>query len=588
MAMLTLILTLLILLPMVVRVYLLNPKNPLHISVTITGSILVLLGILEYEMVHTTSIETIRNYALLHSSLSITILFSGSMVAYYFAASHSKTWKKIGLVIGGILFVPVIFIIYNLYFNNILLDTNHELIDGRWVYEINQEGITTKIFKVWIFITTVYLALSHFIAYYFAKEKIEKKLKLLLFITFMIVPFFIIFESVFSVNVENKAAYNLTPYIAVILVIVSWVYTNFKLFEISPVAAIDNILESMSNTIIITTLDFKTKYANNMLTSFGISKSGFIDKSLIDFARQNGNIPIEMFEQLKKLKKDEKVLRTFTFNVERKEYHLLTTISPTYNQQNLKIGYVFIFVNITKTIQNQNQLKDYALQLEQSNKELERFAYIASHDMKAPLRNIVSFLGLIERKLKNHEDSDIHEFINFASSNARYMHKLVQDILEFSKISKVDEKLESVDLNELLVDLKNEFSIYILEKNAVINVENLPIINANKTQIHQLFQNLIENGIKYNESPIPTINITTTKENKRLKIVFEDNGIGISEEFHEQIFEMFKRLHNNTIYEGTGIGLAICKKIMEIHEGEIHILANEYDGSTFILEFPKG
>jgi light-regulated signal transduction histidine kinase (bacteriophytochrome) len=195
---------------------------------------------------------------------------------------------------------------------------------------------------------------------------------------------------------------------------------------------------------------------------------------------------------------------------------------------------------------------------------------------------------LIERKLKNHEDSDIHEFINFASSNARYMHKLVQDILEFSKISKVDEKLESVDLNELLVDLKNEFSIYILEKNAVINVENLPIINANKTQIHQLFQNLIENGIKYNESPIPTINITTTKENKRLKIAFEDNGIGISEEFHEQIFEMFKRLHNNTIYQGTGIGLAICKKIMEIHEGEIHILANEYDGSTFILEFPKG
>jgi signal transduction histidine kinase len=588
MATLTLILTLLVLLPVVVRIYLVNPNSPLHISVAIAGSVLVLIGILEYEIANTTSVETVRNYALLHSSLSILIIFASMAATYYFAAPYSKIWKKTGLIIGGILFIPVIFIIYNLYFNDVLLDTNHELINGRWEYDINQKGITTKIFQIWIFVTMVYLAFSHFVAYHFAKEKTEKILKLILFITFTTIPFFIAFENVLSINADNKGTYNLTPYVAVILIIVSWIYTNFKLFEINPVAAIDNILESMSNTIIITDLDFKTKYANDMLISFGIYKKDFLNKSLIDFAKQVGNIPLKMFDELKKLKKNEKIVRTFTFNIKDKEYHLLTTISPAYNQQNLKIGYVFVFVNITETIQNQNQLKDYALQLEQSNKELERFAYIASHDMKAPLRNIISFLSLIERKLKNHEDSDIHEFINFASSNARYMHTLVQDILEFSKISKVDEQLESVDLNELLLDLKNEFSTYILERNAVINIANLPIIHANKTQIYQLFQNLIENGIKYNESPIPTVNITVAKENKRLKIAFEDNGIGISEEFHEQIFEMFKRLHNNSIYQGTGIGLAICKKIMEIHQGDIHVLSNENKGSTFILGFPMG
>jgi PAS domain S-box-containing protein len=586
MATLILILTLLVLLPTVTRIYLLNPKSPLHRSVVMTGGILILIGILEYEIAHTTSVQVIRNYALWHSSFSILLLYSGSSIAYYFAAPYSELWKKIGLIIGMILFVPVIFIIYNLFFNHAILDTNHEIINGEWQYSINQEGLMVKVFKIWILIVAIYLALSHFIGYYFAKGKVEKALKLLLVITFVIIPFFVAYEFIFSINGENKGTYNLTPYLSIILIVISWIYTNFKLFEINPAAAIDNILEAMSNIIIITDLDFKTKYTNDMVTPFGIDKKDFLNKSLLDFAHEIEHIPTEVFERLTKLKKDEKIIETFTLKFDNKEYYLLTTISAIYNQQNLKIGYVFVFINITETIQNQNQLKDYALQLEQSNKELERFAYIASHDMKAPLRNIISFLGLIERKLKKHEDNDIHEFIHFASSNARYMHNLVQDILAFSQISKINKKLEPVDLNEIIFDLQKELSTYILERNATINFEKLPVINASRAHIYQLFQNIIENGIKYNESPVPMVNITVTKENKRLKIAFEDNGIGISAAFHEQIFEMFKRLHNNTIYQGTGIGLAICKKIMEIHQGDIQVLSNENEGSTFILDFP--
>lgn len=585
MATLTLILTLLVLLPVVTRIYLLNPNNALHLSVVVTGIFLIFLGILEYEIANNTSLENMKIYAQWHTIISIILLYTSSLIGYYFAAPHSEKWKKIGLIIAFILPIPAIFIIYKML-NGAILDTNHQIINGQWQYEINKKSFTGQIFQIWSFIIIIYLSISHFVAFYLAKKGLEKLLKFLLFLTFTIIPFLVVYQFIFSIDVENTGTYNITPYITVILIVISWIYTNFKLFEINPIAAVDNILESMSNIIIITDNDFKTKYVNDIVRTFGVHKKDLLNKSIIDFVQTVSKIPAKNFIKLKNLKKDEKLIETFTFNFNQNDFHLLTTASAAYNQQNLKIGYVFVLINLTETIQNRNQLKAYSLQLEQSNKELERFAYIASHDMKAPLRNIISFLGLIERKLKKHEDNDIHEFIYFASSNARYMHSLVQDILEYSKISKINEVLESVDLNETLKAIKNDFSKYISERNAIVNFEELPVINANKSQIYQLFQNIIENGIKYNESDIPTVNITVKQENKRLKIAFEDNGIGISEEFHQQIFEMFKRLHNNTVYEGTGIGLAICKKIMELHNGNIQVAVNEQKGTTFVLDFP--
>lgn len=585
MATLTLILTLLILLPVVTRIYLLNSGNALHRSVVLTGAILAVLGILEYEMANTTSLEMITDYARWHTTTSIFLLYSSSLIGYHFAAPYSEKWKKIGLSIAFLLLIPVVFIIYNLFFNGAILDTNHRLIDGQWQYEINKEGVTPKVFEIWSFIIVVYLSVSHFVAFYFAKKRIEKILKFALFLAFTLIPFWVIYQFILSVNVTDNGTYTITPYIIVILIVISWVYTNFKLFEISPVVAIDNILEAMSNAIIITDGDFKIKYVNDV-TTFAEQKKDLLNKSMVDFMQTASNIPLELFEKIKNLKKEDKIIETFTFNFDNQESHLLTTVSTTYNQQNLRIGYVFAFVNLTETIETRNKLKAYSLQLEKSNGELERFAYIASHDMKAPLRNIISFLGLIERKLKNYDNKDVHEFINFASSNARYMHNLVQDILEYSKISKIDGELEIVDLNEILRSIKNDATEYILERNAIVNFEQLPVIRANKTQIYQLFQNLIENGIKYNESNIPKVNIKLVEKNDRLKIAFEDNGIGISEEFHEQIFDMFKRLHNNEVYQGTGIGLAICKKIMELHDGNIQVQSNEAKGMTFILDFP--
>ena len=582
----TLIISVLVVLPVVSRIYLLDPKNPLHRSIALGGLLIGLLGILEYEMTYITDIETIEYYALFHSSLAMIILYVGSLMAYYLSAPISKLWKKLGIVIGLLLLIPPIFVIYNLFFNGAILDTNHVLVNGKWEYTINDEGITPKIFSYWFVILEIYLSISHYIVYRNAKNKKERLWKLGLFLSFTIIPLFLIYQNLFAINVSNKGDYNITIYLSVLIIIVGWIYTNFKLFEISPVAALDNILDSMSNIIIITNNDFKIKYVNDTFERFVGERKDSIGQSIIKLAQVAGNISSNNFNLIRSLEHKEKLERTITFNFQGRIAHLLMAVLPTFNQQNIKIGYVFVLTDLTETVENKNQIKQYASELEQSNKELERFAYIASHDMKTPLRNIVSFINLIQRKLKNYDDKDVHEFLEFASSNARYMHSLVQDILEFSKISKSESSFEEIDLNQVVLNVVNHSQNYIQDKNAVIQLDNLPAIVANKTQIHQLFQNLIENGVKYNESEEPEVKIFAKYTEKNLIIVFEDNGIGIPDTFKEQIFEMFKRLHNNATYQGTGIGLAICKKIVDLHQGEIEVASNESQGSKFTLTFP--
>jgi len=228
--------------------------------------------------------------------------------------------------------------------------------------------------------------------------------------------------------------------------------------------------------------------------------------------------------------------------------------------------------------------------LAQSNSELERFAYIASHDLKTPLRDIVSFTGLLERQLKNHEDKNVHEFLAFIKKGGIRLNKLISDTLEYSKLSAHEEYnlTQVVDLNILFNELKNSISSFIIENNAeVIIQKDLPSLYANGSKLILLFQNLIENGIKYNNSPTPTINIYTDVKTEYISIFVQDNGIGISDEFKEEIFVMFSRLHNQNEYEGTGLGLSICKKIIEKFKGEFHLQSEIDKGSTFEIRLAR-
>lgn len=224
--------------------------------------------------------------------------------------------------------------------------------------------------------------------------------------------------------------------------------------------------------------------------------------------------------------------------------------------------------------------------LEQANKELEKFAYIASHDLKSPLRNITSFLGLIQRKLKNHEDNDLHDYLKYVRNSATQMNYLIQDILEYSKVGYRGEYTK-VDLKEIIEEAKVNLKADLENKSAQITYSGLPTIFANRIQMILLFQNLIENGIKYNEKATPTIEIKNEVTEEYNIIRIKDNGIGIAKEHQAKVFEMFKRLHTQVDYQGSGIGLAICKKIVQQHHGKIEIESQVGKGTTFFIKLPQ-
>lgn len=234
-----------------------------------------------------------------------------------------------------------------------------------------------------------------------------------------------------------------------------------------------------------------------------------------------------------------------------------------------------------------NSLEKRAKELAESNAELERFAYVASHDLQEPLRMVTSFLQLLEKRYKGKLDQKAHEYINYAVDGAERMKRLILDLLEYSKVNSSKVEKEDVDLNEIVNDLRFTYKNILSENKGTINNEKLPIVKANKTQLMQLFQNLVGNAFKYQSDEPPIITISCIEDNKMYEFSVTDNGIGIDPRFFNKIFIIFQRLHNREQYSGTGIGLAICKKIIDKHGGKIWVTSFPGKGSTFYFTLPK-
>lgn len=239
-------------------------------------------------------------------------------------------------------------------------------------------------------------------------------------------------------------------------------------------------------------------------------------------------------------------------------------------------------------LQNLNtSLEKRAKELAESNAELERFAYVASHDLQEPLRMVTSFLQLLEKRYKDKLDQKAHEYIDYAVDGAERMKRLILDLLEYSRVNSSKGEVENVDVNEIVKDLMLTYKNFLLETDGTINSKHLPVIKGNKTQILQLFQNIIGNACKYKSSLPPVIDISCEEEKTFYKFSIKDNGIGIDPRFFHKIFIIFQRLHNRDEYTGTGIGLAICKKIIDKHGGKIWVTSTPGEGSTFYFTLPK-
>ncbi len=250
---------------------------------------------------------------------------------------------------------------------------------------------------------------------------------------------------------------------------------------------------------------------------------------------------------------------------------------------------IILFENQNNKYDDENQILLNSLEKNNTeimkvNQELERFAYIASHDLKTPLRTILGYIKLIEKSLDTNNIKNIKKFFEEIKKGTLQMNDLIKSTLEYSRINNnIDIELTNINLNEVISSIKHA---YINDESIEITSNQLPIIYSEEHQVFSLFQNLIENGIKYNKQSKKTIKINYQKKGNSHLIKITDNGIGIDKKYHNQIFTMFKRLHTKQQYDGTGLGLAICEKVVAKMNGKIWIESKVGVGTTFFIELP--
>jgi PAS domain S-box-containing protein len=220
-------------------------------------------------------------------------------------------------------------------------------------------------------------------------------------------------------------------------------------------------------------------------------------------------------------------------------------------------------------------------ELRRSNEELERFAYVASHDLQEPLRTVTSYMQLLERRHRSRLDGDALEFIDFAVAGAKRMQRLIEDLLSFSRLGTRGGALVPVDANSVMRDVVSNLQAAIVESRGVVTVDPLPSVMADAIQLEQLLTNLVGNAIKFHGSALPRVHVSARRDGRFARFSVRDNGIGIDPRFFDRIFVIFQRLHARDEYAGTGVGLAICKKIVERHGGRIWVESSQGTGAAF-------
>ena len=225
-------------------------------------------------------------------------------------------------------------------------------------------------------------------------------------------------------------------------------------------------------------------------------------------------------------------------------------------------------------------------ELLRSNKELAQFAYVASHDLQEPLRMVTLYTQLLAKRYNDKLEDDGKDFINFAVEGATRMHTLIEDLLKYSRVNTQGDSFNEVDMTIIIDKIKNSMFTVLSETNTKLTIDDMPLIRASENQMLQLMQNLLSNAIKFSKNK-PIIHIKGVEKENEWQISVKDNGIGLEDEYKDRIFQIFQRLHTREEYPGTGIGLAICKRIVEKHNGKIWVESKKGKGSTFYFTIPK-
>lgn len=361
-------------------------------------------------------------------------------------------------------------------------------------------------------------------------------------------------------------------------------------------ARLNNILLSSSDWIWEVDANGIYTYCTEKAKShLGYDVSEIIGKSPFYFMREDEQQRVGLiFQDIIVTKSAIVDLENWNIHKDGREVCLLTNGVPFFDSNGNLTGYIGVDKDITirktselELIRINEDLLHKTEELTKLNSELERFAFVASHDLQEPLRTVTSFLQLFERKFTNLVDPTAKKYIDFAVNAAERMKYLIRDLLEYSSSGKGIEEYADVDLNLVISDITQLFEISHAETDVEYKIGKLPTVTAMHLKMLQVFQNLIGNAIKYKGEEKLVIEITAKELDHDWQFIIKDNGIGIEPQYHETVFKLFNRLHSTTEYTGTGIGLAVCKKIVEMHGGKIWVLSDLHKGAEFIFTLPK-
>ncbi len=269
-------------------------------------------------------------------------------------------------------------------------------------------------------------------------------------------------------------------------------------------------------------------------------------------------------------------------------YWVHTTIVPFLDKNQSPYQYVSIRYEITQRKLAEEKLQIYAQRLEFSNRELQDFASVAAHDLQEPLRKIIAFSDRLLTKFREHLPDEAKDYLDRTMRSTRRMQTLIDDLLSYSRVASRGQPFERTDLNLVLRGVLDDLEVSIEEAKAKLHIGNLPTLDADGLQMRQLLQNLIANSLKFRKPNIePEVTISAAVHGDKVEMRIKDNGIGFDEKYLDRIFTIFQRLHGRDEYPGTGVGLAVCRKIVERHGGVITAKSQPGNGSEFIVTIPK-
>lgn len=353
---------------------------------------------------------------------------------------------------------------------------------------------------------------------------------------------------------------------------------------ITAARAAGEILETMEDSLFVIDAEGRIRVVNRAAQlTFGYSEAEILGKSINSL--QSGDtqpLPLDDLDTQASVRDEERIF----YDSDGRPINVSLSVSPL-RRRETGGGAVVIARDTRERKEREEELRQFTIRLQQSNRELEDFAYVASHDLQEPLRKIQAFGDRLGRKYGDELTEEGLDYVRRMQNAASRMQTLINDLLLFSRVTSRAQPFQRVDLETIVEEVVHDLEVPIRELDAEVTAEGLPVIDADPTQMRQLFQNLIANALKFHRKDVaPRVTIAARVDPREVEISVADNGIGFEPRYAERIFEIFERLHGREIYHGTGIGLAICRKIAERHGGTIEARGTPDAGATFLVRLP--